>query len=115
MKTHTPLPWSHSENQGCRNLIGADGEEIGYTVGQYDDDRDLANAQLICRAVNSHAELVAALQMIDAAYDSSAARGQPISQTLYAAVMDARRLLAVNGWTQPKSRQEVLSNEKGSQ
>jgi hypothetical protein len=71
--THTALPWDWFSKMGPDNalikepgfrmrfLVGADGQGLAHTVG-LNSETDLANAELICKAVNNHADLVDALE-----------------------------------------------------
>jgi hypothetical protein len=69
--THTPLPWATrdlglwSVDHECGNhaswAIGSDDTVVAIAVtrGWHDEPEFLANAALIVRAVNSHADLIA--------------------------------------------------------
>lgn len=62
---HTPTPWD-IETKGSKHFIdGADGLTVAYIdrAGVRPTKEIEANAALIVRAVNSHAELVAALEL----------------------------------------------------
>ncbi len=67
---HTKLPWKHDKNLGCKTIKGGkhgknrQGQyrEVAYTPGLPNDEEDLANAELIVRAVNSHDALVEACE-----------------------------------------------------
>lgn len=101
MKTkHTPGPWTADAHyvhaNGLRFLAVSGCPSGGEAEGE-------ANAQLIALSP----DMLAALQAIDAAYDSSAKHGHPIAQPLYAAVMSARAVLARGGYTQPLARSEI--------
>lgn len=61
---HTPIPWSISADG--QRIISADGESVIADVhgAACADQEGAANARMIVRAVNSHAELLAALREI---------------------------------------------------
>jgi hypothetical protein len=61
---HTPLPWRTALTDET-SIVGSDNSDVASMSGDYhggDHENMAANAALICRAVNSHAELVAALE-----------------------------------------------------
>lgn len=70
----TPTPWHHSKNfqsTGCVAVRDHDGDAIAYTTcerqeyGHKQNDLEAkANAAFIVLAVNSHEQLVAALELI---------------------------------------------------
>jgi hypothetical protein len=72
MTEHTPTPWdrterlSASENHRGFVLWGRKGERIG-DIAPYDEEGLIgrANSGLIVRAVNSHANLLAALKAVE--------------------------------------------------
>jgi hypothetical protein len=65
MSEHTPTPWRIFTNPDGTKLVGIggqDGEGIldaGFGVWAWDDPQGMANAALIVRAVNAHAQLIA--------------------------------------------------------
>lgn len=63
-KKHTPLPWNW--NQVYRDVIEISGPHCAASISfdVRDTEECKANAELIVRAVNSHAALVAALQTL---------------------------------------------------
>lgn len=66
-KTHSPLPWYIGMRPGPM-IYGQKGEQIAdMTMLMLGDQENRANAALIVRAVNSHAEIVAALENLIAA------------------------------------------------
>jgi hypothetical protein len=59
---HTPTPWGAEPKGGKGSWIkGASGEWAALSCGDEDATAD-ANAEFICRAVNAHDDLVAALK-----------------------------------------------------
>jgi hypothetical protein len=58
---HTPLPWRQAGV--AFEIKDATGETVGFTLGAVD-------AALIVRAVNAHADLLAALESLSREYES---------------------------------------------
>lgn len=64
MTAHTPTPWGFSDaHWSDQRATIHDGKGSCLAILEHDTD-DAANAALIVRAVNSHANLVAALNLI---------------------------------------------------
>ena len=70
--THTRSPWKSDKNLGCKKIKGAKSgthkqaqyKEIAWTVGLWDEDEDLANAQLMARAPELQSAIRAALDLL---------------------------------------------------
>lgn len=79
--THAELPWSHSVEH--ESIESAAGYTVAYivphaninTVARTGQTHSHADAELICRAVNSHDELLAACKARVADWDSCTAPG----------------------------------------
>lgn len=77
MSEHTPLPWA-TDNDDPVIIVNAEGSSLGEItsgdpyIGRHEE---LANAAFIVRAVNCHAELVAALKIETAALERAIRRG----------------------------------------
>jgi len=69
---HTALPWkfkplSCDDNRGMGYMFGGDGREISHCgVAERGKDENIANAEFIVRACNSHGDLVASLILVKA-------------------------------------------------
>jgi len=64
---HTPLPWV-AVDDGLGTIKDADGNDICDCMGSdFGPNSDAYHAAMIVRAVNSHAELVAALELFTSA------------------------------------------------
>jgi hypothetical protein len=70
MSEHSPLPWRVFTHPSGTKLVGVGGKDgqgildAGFGVWAWEDPQGMANAALIVRAVNAHAQLVAALEEI---------------------------------------------------
>ena len=70
---HSPLPW-HQGPHYRTDVISPGG--LVAEVGRINTPRGIADAELICRAVNCHDELLAALKAITREFDLAIVRGQ---------------------------------------
>lgn len=72
---HTPGPWKHATNLGCKAIKGdksgphrqAQRREVAYTSGIPDEVEDEANARLIAAAPDMHALLIEAIESLERA------------------------------------------------
>ncbi len=100
---HTPTPWAvnsppvsgwPASNGDYRiNIIGADGRSVGYVHRTRDPSTGGANASLIVKAVNCHAELLEALEALIKATKVALSDGYSPESALYdarAAITRAR-------------------------
>jgi hypothetical protein len=85
MSEHSPLPWNTGElDNGRLDYVFAHGQAIADCEFVGDGRVNEANAALIVRAVNSHAQLVAALEKIagyrdyDASDHAEASKYKPL-------------------------------------
>ena len=90
---HTPGPWYISKD-GLSILCGdpLDPEivcrcETGDVMDVLDEEIQEANAALIVRAVNSHAELVA----VASAFIEGCERGEPVGEAFFSRLLDQAR------------------------
>lgn len=83
---HTPGPWKVFTSPDGLKLVGigsTEGEGIcdaGFGVWRWNDAEGVANAELIVRAVNSHADMLAALD-IAADHIKDLDGGDPTTET----------------------------------
>ena len=94
----SPTPWSiEREPDGRpRRIIDADGEHVTYidTSRLYDDSSEdpqaITNYELLIRAVNSHADLLAACKLADGALSMLVGQGVIVADTAFhTAIRDA--------------------------
>lgn len=105
---HTPLPWQAQSRALTDNSLvivrkewrAGDGHEEVCCIrpnicrcNGFQNDRDIANADLICRAVNAHDELVGALQDMLTLFGE----GQFLNLERTQAIAKARSILAKVG------------------
>jgi hypothetical protein len=71
MSEHSPLPWRVFTHPSGTKLVGVGGKDgqgildAGFGVWAWDDPQGMANAALIVRAVNAHAQLVETLEKVN--------------------------------------------------
>ena len=84
----SPGPWRHRRRAGAEytTVEDAAGEGIASTYR----GRQEANAELICRAVNAHAELLAALEALLSSAEINSAPGEKAKTAAGAALAKAR-------------------------
>lgn len=90
---HSPLPWtaSTSSYELTNTVVAADGFRVAVLIDgnkERPPEEHAANAEFIVRAVNSHAELVKALEDLLTAHHHS--RGDEYVDAAYAALQSAK-------------------------
>jgi hypothetical protein len=83
----TPTPWAYEANGKRGAWIGKDGDWAALSCGS-SDDKALANARLIVRAVNAHDALLEALQLVvgSLAFDREDATNREVLRRVRAAI-----------------------------
>lgn len=86
-QTHSPLPWTIDYSGRFTTFIASNGNEVAAMPDQDHDsfrptETELADAQLICTAVNAHAALVASLEGIADRLAPFLSQRDPSSDTL---------------------------------